>query len=76
MTIDNLSLGTYCIICGESVPLTQNEEMSLRYGHCIHSKVCDKCKAAVLRMREQVEQEEIEFEKEFEHLLNPCGSWR
>ena len=50
------SLGMACIICGESVELTPNEVMSLEYGSHIRSKVCDKCRAAVLRMREQMEQ--------------------
>jgi hypothetical protein len=43
-----------CLICGEPVPLTEMEESALRYGHHIHSKVCDKCKAAILYMREQI----------------------
>ena len=43
-----------CIICGESVKLTQDEEWSLKYGHSIGSKVCEKCRQAVLRMREQM----------------------
>lgn len=47
-----------CLICGESVPLTEMEESALCYGHHIRSKVCDKCKAAILYMREQMEQKE------------------
>lgn len=49
-----IRMATYCIICGESVLLTEEEEATLRYGHHIHSKVCDKCKAAILHMREQM----------------------
>lgn len=49
------SLGMPCIICGESVELTPNEVMSLEYGSHIRSKVCDKCKTAVLCIREQME---------------------
>jgi hypothetical protein len=45
---------TSCIICEESIPLTEWEESALSYGHHIHSKVCDKCKAAILYMREQM----------------------
>lgn len=48
-------IGMPCIICGESVALTSNEVLSLEHGLHIHSKVCDKCKAAVLRIREQME---------------------
>lgn len=50
-----VSYGMPCIICGESVDLTPNEVMSLEYGSHIRSKVCDKCRSAVLRMREQME---------------------
>lgn len=50
-----VSYGMSCIICGESVALTPSEVISLEYGHHIHSKVCDECKAAVLRIREQME---------------------
>ena len=44
-----------CLICGESVPLTEMEESRLQAGMNIHSKICDKCKAAILYMREQME---------------------
>ena len=52
---DSFGLCTCCIICGEPVPLTPNDVVSLEHGRDIHSKVCDKCKAAVLRMRELME---------------------
>ena len=54
---DSFGLCACCIICGESVPLTPNDVISLEHGHDIHSKVCDKCKAAILRMRELMEAE-------------------
>lgn len=47
-------LGISCLVCGEPVPLTEMEESRLRHGMSIHSKICDKCKAAVLHMREQM----------------------
>jgi hypothetical protein len=47
-------LGVDCIICGETIELTPNEEASLYYGHSIGSKVCDKCKQAVLYIREKM----------------------
>ena len=50
----NFRLCASCIICGEAVELTEMEEEQLRYGHYIHSKVCDKCKAAILYMRKQM----------------------
>jgi uncharacterized protein YlaI len=43
-----------CIICDESVELTEEEEMSLKYGNHVRSKVCDKCKEVILYMREQM----------------------
>ncbi len=44
-----------CIVCGESVTLDEWEVSRLDYGLPIHSKVCDKCRAAILHMREQME---------------------
>lgn len=49
-----LHLSTPCIICGESIPLNDMEELALDHGHHIHGKVCDKCKAAILYIREQM----------------------
>ena len=49
----HLSVG--CIVCGESVILDEREVSMLEYGLPIHSKVCDKCRAAILHMREQME---------------------
>ena len=52
-----VTLATSCIICGESVPLTMEEEMVSRNGYYIF-KVCDKCKEAVMKMRELTHQHE------------------
>lgn len=43
-----------CLVCGESVELTEMEESRLMCGMSVHSKICDKCKAAILYMREQM----------------------
>ena len=56
LTIDNINvnakIGTYCLICKESVELTAEEEMRLMYGHGYHfHKVCDECRKAILRLR-------------------------
>lgn len=52
---NKLWLGTPCIVCGETVLLTEDEEMFV-YGGCkIQSKMCDKCKKAVLFIREQLD---------------------
>ena len=48
-------LCTSCLICGESVPLTEREELQIRHGMNIHSKICDKCREAILYMRKQME---------------------
>lgn len=49
---NKLQLGTPCIVCGETVPLTEDEEMLVYGGRNIQSKMCDKCKKAVLFIRE------------------------
>lgn len=50
-----ISIGVPCIICGELVKLTELEE-SITRGREIF-KVCDKCKQAVMKMREQIKGE-------------------
>ena len=50
------SIGVECIICGESVLLTAFEEMVAR-KHSVY-KVCDKCKQAVIIMRETIEHQD------------------
>lgn len=50
-----MALCKSCIICGEAVELTPNEERSLRRGLNIDDKVCDKCREAILYMRKQAE---------------------
>jgi len=47
--------GVGCIICDESVQLTDEEVTAMQYGHHIHSKVCDKCKQAILHMRDCIQ---------------------
>jgi hypothetical protein len=47
-----------CIICGEAVELTKEEEVRLDYGRHVCSKVCNECKSAVLYMRAHMEQQE------------------
>lgn len=49
-----------CIICGEPVELTPNEELSLRRGFHIDSKVCDKCREAILHTRKQIESVDVD----------------
>ncbi len=47
-------LSIACLVCGEPVVLDEQEKMRLDHGLPIHSKICDKCKAAILYMREQM----------------------
>ena len=44
-----------CLVCGEGVTLTEEEEATMYYGHHVHSKVCDKCKEAILYMRDHMQ---------------------
>ena len=56
--ITNIGYSLPCIICDESVKLTEREEMSVRHGHHIPTKVCDKCKKAILYIRTQIKENE------------------
>ena len=41
--------GTSCLVCGESVPIFD--------PYCSPYKICDKCKRAILKMRENMEEQ-------------------
>lgn len=43
----DVSIGTPCLICGEGV--------ALPHGVCDGPKICDKCKAAVMKVRKRME---------------------
>ena len=47
----DMHLGVECIICGESIELTENENIALMYGKTVGPKVCDKCKEAIMNVR-------------------------
>ena len=49
----NISIG--CLICDESVELSEMERSRLNHGLDIHSKICDKCKNAILYYRRKFE---------------------
>ena len=53
-----LSLCTPCVICGESIPVNKHDEDAFLHGFYVHNQICDKCKAAILYVREQMEQKE------------------
>ena len=52
----NLSVG--CLICDEPVELNEMEQSRLNYGLGIDSKICDKCKNAILYYRRKFESAE------------------
>lgn len=54
------NIGIDCLICGETVVLTENEELSLEYGVRLNPKICNKCKATILYVRKQLEEAEVE----------------
>ena len=59
ITIDTIpqvkmQICTHCIVCNESIILSEWDETIVRFGGHIHSRMCDKCKAAILHMREQM----------------------
>ena len=55
-TRQKVSLATDCLICGEMIELTEIEESAVLCGGSFY-KVCDKCKQAVMKMREQIKGE-------------------
>ena len=52
--------GVPCIICNETVPLSEMESLQLEHGLYRGSKVCDKCKAAVMKIREEMGEEKYD----------------
>lgn len=51
--IQNFRYCKPCIICDESVELTDEEVSSLEHGFSVQPKVCDKCKQAILNIRQK-----------------------
>ena len=45
------TVGTSCIICGEPVLFSHDEFERFKRGLHVQSKVCDKCKAAIMQAR-------------------------
>lgn len=44
-----------CMVCGESVDLSNYEQARLEAGLPVGPKICDKCKEAILEMRRRIE---------------------
>lgn len=49
-------LYAHCIICHDTVELTDNERKRLDKGFTIKSKVCDKCRGAIMYIRNNMEE--------------------
>ena len=58
------SIGVGCLVCNEYVGLSEGEERSLLAGLHLHSKVCDKCREAIMRVRKEIENEELVKERD------------
>lgn len=44
-----------CLVCEDSIKLTEQESERIKYGLSIEPSICDKCKDAILRMRRFME---------------------
>lgn len=53
--VDNVKICTDCLICGEPVELIDIEVYRLGRGHDVGSKVCEKCRKAIMRFRKWIE---------------------
>ena len=51
------SIGVGCLICNEYVGLSEMEEKMLYASIHLNPKICDKCKAAVMKVRKELESE-------------------
>ena len=58
--IGPVTLSISCLICEEPVELNEMELARLNHGLDIHSKICDKCKKAILHYRKELEEKESE----------------
>ena len=47
-----------CIICNEPIELDERDNKKVDRGVALSSKVCDKCRAAVLKVRKEIENKE------------------
>jgi hypothetical protein len=49
-------IGVACVICGNSVPLSKEEMSAMLSNVATPVKVCEQCKAAILMVRESMEE--------------------
>ena len=43
-----------CLVCEEGIELTKEEELKIKYGGNVQPKICSKCKAAILFVRDNM----------------------
>lgn len=48
-----------CLVCGEPVPISEEEEEMLMNGREIHSKICYKCQVAIRYTRANLFKEDL-----------------
>jgi len=46
-------LAVSCLVCNEPVPIDEDEEKGLEHGN-VPTKICGKCRAAVLCLRSEI----------------------
>lgn len=57
-------IGKACIVCGEPVPLNELEVAALNYGGAkIETKMCDKCRNAILFIRNMMDEGPVVLDK-------------
>lgn len=56
---NNATICISCIVCGEGVPLSDIELYHYMRGSYVDSKICDKCKQAILHIRKQIDENKI-----------------
>lgn len=63
-------IGIQCIICNEFTELTDDEYEELVYGNTRIYKVCDKCREAVMKIRNEQSSIDKEYTELFEKFVN------
>ena len=53
-----LNISIACLVCDEPVRLEEMEVQRYKHGFHINSKICDKCKKAILHHRKELEEKE------------------
>ena len=46
-----------CLICNEPIKISEYTDNRLRHEQWVNPKICDKCKQAILKVREVMEKQ-------------------